>query len=159
MKFILLILAFSCSVFAESDYFTDFPMGPDARITTGSLCSSPIERRYPEQILYCGRNVDTATKNEIFTAYRRLGYVLPSNDRADYKIDHYIPLCMGGSNQNNNLWPQHVSIYKQTDNLEAAICDKMKAGRMNQADAVKMMKAVKNDLSKLAQAYATLQRL
>lgn len=156
MKFMLIVLALSCSVFADVN---NFPKGPDARLTTGSLCDLPIEHRYPEQIAYCGRDVDTATKNEIFVAYRRLGYALPSNTRADYKIDHYIPLCMGGSNHTNNLWPQHVSIYTQTDSLEAAICDKMKAGRMNQVDAVKMMKSVKNNLSLLSQAFATLSRL
>lgn len=155
MKFALIILALSCSVFAANE----FPTGPDARLTTGTLCDRPIEHRYPEQIAYCGRDVDSFTKNEVFTAYRRIGYLLPTSDRAEYKIDHYIPLCMGGSNNSNNLWPQHVSIYTKTDSLEKAICDKMAAGRMHQADAVKMMRAVKNNLSLLSQAFAELSRL
>ena len=156
MKFMLLILAVSFSAFAG---YTDYPTAPDARLTTGSLCSAPIEYRYSEQIPYCGRDVDTVTKNEIFVAYRRLGYTLPSGTRADYKIDHYIPLCMGGSNQTNNLWPQHMSIYAKTDSLETAICEKMKAGRMTQAAGVKMIKSVKNNLSLLPQAFATLSSL
>jgi hypothetical protein len=154
MKFMLLCLAISISALAG-----DYPIAPDARLTIGTLCTTPTEHRYPEQIPYCERNVATATKNDIFVAYRRLGYKLPSNTRKDYKIDHYIPLCMGGSNQTNNLWPQHISIYTQTDSLEAAICEKMKAGRMYQAAAVKMMKAVKNNLRLLPQAFAELDRL
>ncbi len=137
----------------------DYPMGPDARLTTGSLCDRPTEYRYAEHINYCERDVATVTKNDIFVAYRRIGYVLPSNTRADYKIDHYIPLCMGGANYTNNLWPQHVTIYNQTDSLEAAICSKMKDGKMNQAAAVKMIKSVKNDLRLLPQAIAQLSRL
>ncbi len=154
MKFMLLCLAISFSALAAQ-----YPMGPDARLTTGALCTTPIEHRYPEQIPYCDRDVLTETKNEIFVAYRRLGYTLPSQDRKDYKIDHYIPLCMGGANSAKNLWPQHVTIYSQTDTLEKAICDKMASGRMKQADAVKMVKAVKNNLSLLPQAFAQLSRL
>lgn len=154
MKFMLLLALVSYSAFA-----LDYPMGPDARLTTGSLCDRPTEYRYAEHIAYCERDVATATKNEIFVAYRRLGYLLPSNTRADYKIDHYIPLCMGGANNTNNLWPQHVTIYTQTDSLEEAICEKMKDGRMDQAAGVKLIKAVKNDLRLLPQAFAQLSRL
>lgn len=154
MKFMLLCLAISFSAFGA-----EYPRAPDARLTLGALCTIPIQYRYPEQIPYCDRDVATEAKNEIFVAYRRLGYTLPSQDRRDYKIDHYIPLCMGGSNQSQNLWPQHVTIYTQTDSLEQAICDKMSAGRMKQADAVKMIKAVKNNLSLLSAAFAQLARL
>ncbi len=154
MKFMLFCLALSFSALAA-----DYPMAPDARLTTGALCTTPTEYRYPEQIPYCERDVATATKNDIFVAYRRLGYLLPSNTRKDYKIDHYIPLCMGGSNQTTNLWPQHISLYSQTDGLEGAICEKMKAGRMNQAAGVRMIRAVKNNLRLLPQAYAELNRL
>jgi hypothetical protein len=154
MKFMLLCLAISLSASAA-----EFPIGPDARLTTGALCTSPIEYRYPEQIPYCDRAVERETKNEVFLAYRALGYTLPSQDRIDYKIDHYIPLCMGGANQRTNLWPQHVTIYTQTDSLEQAICEKMASGRIKQADAVKMIKAVKNNLKLLPHAFAQLQRL
>jgi hypothetical protein len=154
MKFMLLCLAISFSAMA-----IDYPMAPDARLTQGALCTTPTEHRYPEQIAYCERDVATQTKNDIFVAYRRLGYTLSSSTRQDYKIDHYIPLCMGGSNEVTNLWPQHITIYKQTDSLEQAICSKMSAGRMNQAAAVKMMKSVKNNLRLLPQAYAELNRL
>ncbi|MFL5785531.1 MAG: hypothetical protein ACJ76H_13025 [Bacteriovoracaceae bacterium] len=156
MKLLLLSFFVSLSAFAT---MPDFPQGPDARLTTGSLCDMPTEYRYPEHIAYCERNVDTSTKNDIFVAYRKLGYRLPSQTRADYKIDHYIPLCMGGANHTNNLWPQHVTIYKQTDSLEEAICAKMNEGKIHQADAVKMMKAVKNNLSLLKQAFAQLNAL
>ena len=148
-----------CLVFSLSALAVDFPTAPDSRLTTGTLCTTPIQRRYAEQIPYCERDVSTKTKDEVFVAYRRLGYNLPTKDRQSYKIDHYIPLCMGGGNSKNNLWPQHVSIYSKTDSLEQAICAKMSEGRMDQADAVKMIKAVKNNLILVPQAFSQLSAL
>jgi hypothetical protein len=136
-------LTLSLQVFAGANY----PIKPDPRLTTGMLCDQPVEYRYPEHVAYCGRDVATETKAEIFAAYRKLGYPMSSADRADYKIDHYIPLCMGGANEKINLWPQHVSIYNITDSIEAKLCEKMKQGRLSQAKAVGYMKGVKNDLS------------
>lgn len=141
--FSVLAISLSLQVFAGSN----FPIKPDPRMTPGKLCDLPVEYRYPEHVAYCGRDVETETKAEIFAAYRRAGYPMSSTNRADYKIDHYIPLCMGGSNEKVNLWPQHVSIYKITDSIEASLCDKMKQGKLSQAKAVIYMKGVKNDLS------------
>ncbi len=148
-------LTLSLQIFAADNY----PIKPDARLTPGKLCDIPVETRYPEGIAYCGRDVDTETKAEIFAAYRKLGYPMSSSNRADYKIDHYLPLCMGGSNDKVNLWPQHVSIYNITDNIEASLCDKMKQGKLSQAKAVQYMKGVKNDLSTAPALIKILSRL
>ena len=32
-------------------------------------------------------------------------YGLPPGDHPDYEIDHLIPLCLGGSDDASNLWP------------------------------------------------------
>lgn len=125
-----------------------FPLGPDPRETQGSLCNQPSEYRYPERIPYCRRNVMTETKYQVIDVYeRQLGYKILSYGREKFKIDHLIPLCMGGSNNENNLWPQHESVYKITDPLEFAACEKMKAGRLSQKEAVDIILAAKNDLS------------
>lgn len=141
--FSVVTLTLSLQVIAASNY----PIKPDPRMTPGKLCDLPVEYRYPEHVAYCGRDVETETKAEIFAAYRKIGYPMSSTNRADYKIDHYIPLCMGGSNDKVNLWPQHVSIYNITDSIEASLCDKMKQGKLSQAKAMMYMKSVKNDLS------------
>ncbi len=152
---LIALTTLSLQVFAGSNY----PLRPDNRLTPGKLCDLPVEYRYAEQIAYCGRDVATETKAEIFAAYRRLGYPMSSSNRADYKIDHYIPLCMGGSNDEVNLWPQHVSIYNITDSIEALACEKMKKGRLSQAKAVKYIVTVKNDLSQAAALTRTLNSL
>jgi hypothetical protein len=35
-----------------------------------------------------------------------LRYDLPAGQHPDYEIDHLIPLCLGGSDDFSNLWPQ-----------------------------------------------------
>ena len=138
-----------------------YPMAPDRRLTPGKFCEPQLatEYRYQEQIPYCARDVASELKNEIFTAYRRLGYTLSSVNRADYKIDHYIPLCLGGSNDKTNLWPQHVSIYSITDSIEALSCEKLQQNRISRRDAVTVLLTVKNDLSKAKEAVKYLRSL
>ncbi|MEK7355702.1 MAG: HNH endonuclease signature motif containing protein [Bdellovibrionota bacterium] len=153
MKFavaaLVLVLQFSATSFAFQKG-SDFPEGPDTGLTPGSLCSHPSEHRYPERIPYCQRNVESQLKREIFREYdSKLGYNTRAMDRQDFKIDHYIPLCMGGSNERDNLWPQHVSVYTLTDPMEGLACEKMAEGKLDQAHAIELIKLGKNDFSKI----------
>lgn len=128
-----------------------FPKGPNAQVTPGELCNRPDALRYPERIAYCNRDVDSILKNDIIQTYdRQFGYRISTMPRAQFKIDHYIPLCAGGGNDRQNLWPQHESVYTITDPLEPLICSKMAAGRLKQAAAVALVKKAKNDLTKVA---------
>src|SRR5688572_28997380 len=111
MQFLLI-----CAVtFLMSEAFAGgpaYPKNPDPKLTPGSLCDVPSSYRYPEQIPYCERDVNSYFKEIIFSNYRReLGYRL-NGERSTFKIDHFIPLCAGGSNREDNLWPQHVSVSK-----------------------------------------------
>ena len=127
-----------------------FPVGPVPSVTPGQLCNHPSSYRYPEKIAYCERDVSPEVKRAVIKIYDdRFGYKIENMDRHDFKIDHYIPLCMGGSNDSSNLWPQHKSVYEITDPLEPALCAKMAEGRLKQADAIKMVKDAKADLSKV----------
>jgi len=137
-----------------------FPEGPDARLTPGALCDQPDSYRYPEHIPYCSRAVDTQTKNEVIADYdHELGYQVEEMNRADFKIDHFIPLCMGGGNVKENLWPQNVSVYTITDPLEPLACEKMAEGKLKQADAVALIRKGKNDLSTVPSVLQYLNSL
>lgn len=143
VKFVYLALA---ALLAASPAFSDhaFPTSPDQSLTPGSLCDKPSAKRYPEGIPYCSRGVGSEVKREVIATYdSRLGYSVQSMDRAQFKIDHYIPLCMGGSNRTDNLWPQHQSIYVHTDPLEQLLCEKMAAGRLSQRDALEYIRRAK----------------
>jgi hypothetical protein len=140
IRSLLLFLTFSPAALAAAPY----PESPDPALTPGELCSVGNVRRYPEKILYCGRKVSSDAKREIIAEYdRKLGYRIGQMQRAQFKIDHYIPLCMGGSNGDKNLWPQHETVYRYTDELEQRSCQAMADGRLKQVDAVEMIKRAK----------------
>src|SRR5262245_32499514 len=97
--FLLLILSLSFPAFP-------YPMTPDPSETPGELCTDSdsdfYEYRYKEEIAYCKRNVSSQLKANIYDEYE-----IPKDERRDYTIDHFIPLSIGGSNHQVNLWPEH----------------------------------------------------
>ncbi len=154
------MLFFILAIFAFDAFALAFPIGPNPELTPGSLCDRPDSRRYDEQIPYCDRDVSSQLKNEIFDNYRnRLGFTLDPKTRSSYKIDHFFPLCAGGSNEESNLWPQHVSVYTITDPLEGVGCDKMKAGKILQKDLIALIKKAKYNLSEAPAILKNLQAL
>jgi hypothetical protein len=90
---------------------------------------------------------------------QELGFHVREIGREQFKIDHYIPLCMGGSNKPENLWPQHHDVYEITDPLEALSCEKMAAGVLMQKDAVELIKQAKNHLEEVPQIIEKLQAM
>ena len=106
------------------------------------------------------RNGDIQTKKEIIQTYdKNLGYSIESLPRTDFKIDHYIPLCMGGDNEKENLWPQNKSVYTVTDPLEQESCEKMAQGKLLQAKAIELIKKAKNHLDQVAEIRAYVHSL
>ncbi|MEY4632488.1 MAG: hypothetical protein RIQ81_2608 [Pseudomonadota bacterium] len=121
-----------------------YPTTPDHSLTPGSKCDSPDTYRYPEKVPYCNRDVESSRKAAIFVRYdRELGFETTKMDRQSFKIDHYIPLCMGGSNDDSNLWPQHSTVYEHTDPAEGYLCERMKEGRLLQAKAIEIIREIK----------------
>ena len=138
----------------------NYPVGPNPQTTPGSLCQNSEVRRYPENIVYCDRDVSTATKNALIKMYdNQLGYHIGSMNRGDFKIDHFIPLSIGGSNSSDNLWPQHKSVYKVTDPLEQLLFDKIKEGRIKQADAIRVIREGKLNLGRVPELTDYVQGL
>lgn len=126
-----------------------FPTNPNHDMTPGETCQRPDTYRYPEKIAYCNRDVSSSTKYAIIDKYdAEYGYTIGQMNRGDFKIDHYIPLCMGGSNSTKNLWPQHKSVYVKTDPLEQKLCELMAGGKMLQAEAMEKIRFAKNNLDK-----------
>lgn len=159
MKNILWLLLVVTNISLAQNVIGDYPKAPIAKLTPGELCDRPARYRYPENIAYCERNVSVEQKSQIFAAYRENGFRLNLSDRSSYKIDHYLPLCAGGSNNNENLWPQHVSVGVVTDGLEQLGCEKMAQGKITQAKFVLLIKRVKNDLTQASAVRGELSRL
>lgn len=157
---LLVVMALSLSWEASAVGRPMFPLGPDPHLTPGDLCQRADERRYPERISYCRRDVATRLKRAIVEMYdRELGFHVAEMNRGDFKIDHFIPLCAGGSNAAENLWPQHKSVYEITDPLEPLVCEKMAQGRLSQSDAIELIRTGKHDLSRVPEILDHLHSL
>lgn len=162
LQSLVLIAVLSFQISAQAfDFNQDrFPKHPNAEMTPGKLCANGSTRRYPEGIPYCERNVERDLKTEIFKAYdEELGFETRQMNRGDFKIDHYIPLCAGGSNSIENLWPQHRTVYEITDPMEPLVCEKMSEGRLKQTEAVELIKRGKNNLSEVPEIIEYLEAL
>ncbi len=161
MKFNWLISIILCSVVSFPAFGRpSFPQHPDPEMTPGSYCRSPSSYRYPEHIPYCERHVSSGRKQRIIEDYnQKLGYNIRRGDRGQFKIDHLIPLCAGGSNNDDNLWPQHQSVYEITDPLEGLICEKMAKGRLLQARAVELLMRAKTHLDEVEQIQEIVEAL
>lgn len=129
-------------------FAADYPIAPAPDLTPGQLCTRPITYRYPEKIAYCDRDVSTGLKKQIIEDYdRAFSYRIDRMPRDHFKIDHFIPLCVGGSNDISNLWPQHVSLFTVTDALEESVCEKMKEGKLLQKDAIQIIMKAKLNIN------------
>lgn len=127
-----------------------YPIQPDPEMTPGKLCERGT-KRYAQQITYCERNVSSGEKNAIIADYdQELGFHIRTMNRGDFKIDHFIPLSIGGSNDVENLWPQHKTVYAYSDRLELLLFQAMEADKIAQAKAIEVIKECKLDLPKCA---------
>jgi hypothetical protein len=148
------------SAFAAFANNGNFPTGPNPELTPGDVCHHADTYRYDERIAYCQRNVTSGLKNNIIQTYdQQLGYGIGRMPRGKFKIDHYIPLCMGGSNERANLWPQHESVYTITDPLEQALCAKMSEGKLLQSAAIDLIRQAKNHLDQAPDILARVQAM
>ena len=135
MKFIFLtaFLLLASDAFSSA---TPSASSPNWKITPGVLCQQSdadfAHLYYPEQIARCNRNIGQQEKANVAKKYGNI----PKSEWSKYEFDHLIPLCAGGANSEENLWPEPIAEAKKKDVLEINICMEMKAGTLKQADAV-----------------------
>lgn len=135
----------------------DYPIAPDPTLTPGLRCTHPDEHRYPEQIAYCERSVSKSVKDSVIRAYDdQLGFHLSEIDRGKIKVDHYIPLCMGGDNSRVNLWPQYEIVYTRTDPLEERLCQALSRGLITQNESIEQITFAKSNLQDVGTMLQTL---
>jgi hypothetical protein len=110
---------------------------PDKNLTGGA---ASIRTR--ERIAACGHAKDNRgqmTRERQDEVLKRYG--LPTGAHPDYEIDHLIPLCLGGSDDPSNLWPQPKRRMEATwnaeakDRLERRMCNMVCAGQIDIATA------------------------
>ena len=112
-----------------------FEVRPNRDLTGGSVrtvksdeaCGHAREHRGP---------MFSARRDEVLKRYG-----LPPGTHPDYEIDHLIPLCLGGSDDLSNLWPQPRLSMEMTwnaeakDRLERLMCNMVCDGQIDIATA------------------------
>jgi hypothetical protein len=140
-KLVLLVFATCVSITSTAAQF-QFPYVPDQKFTTGDFCSTEdpdyLGLAYPEQIAKCGRDVTYETKQRIYQLYK-----VRKECQKDYTIDHFIPLSIGGNNDLDNLWPESKAIKALRQDLELDLFQKVRDGRLTQAQAVSIIRREK----------------
>lgn len=137
-----------------------YPDGPEPTQTPGKLCETNTVKRYPEGIAYCERKVSADTKRAIIEIYdQKFGFQISKMNRGEFKIDHFIPLSIGGSNSIENLWPQYRKVYEVTDPIELELGNKISVGRIKQSEAVRLIKEAKLNLSKADEILRLIQAM
>jgi hypothetical protein len=154
---VIAAILFSFSTFADQ---LPYPKNPDLNLTPGKYCTHPDSYRYKEHIPYCRRDVSSGLKRAVIAEYNEKdGYNITPEERGDFKIDHLIPLCMGGANEEDNLWPQHKTVYVITDPIEELGCEKMAEGKLLQKDAVALLMRAKMHLEQADEVISELNAL
>lgn len=157
---LLTVLFVTTGAFGGQIGSNKFPDGPHLEKTPGALCDRPDAHRYPAKIPYCNRNVETKLKNRIIANYdSELGYDCRKMPRGDFKIDHFIPLSIGGSNDESNLWPQHKSVYKHSDPVESHLANLIAEDKITQDKAIELIKDCKLNLERCDDVVDYLETL
>jgi hypothetical protein len=132
VKFILLVYL-GLSALANHPHV--FPLVPNPKLTPGDTCrqGEPAysRLRYAQRVPVCDRTVDTEQRQRIYD-----NYGIPHGCRQNYTIDHFIPLSIGGSNRNENLWPEHKSIKQSRLHFEEWIMKQVEESIMTQQQAI-----------------------
>ena len=139
LTFSLSLILFVSAGVAQADFSLSItPKAPHKKYTPGHLCDEKnedfYEHRYEEEVPYCIRNVSFYQRTLIYEKYK-----IAENRRADYTIDHLIPLSIGGSNEPENLWPEHKEIKALRPYLEVEVFLALKDGRITQKEAIELI--------------------
>ncbi len=115
---------------------------PDKNLTPGDFMHA--DRSLPTGPTSEIRNVPPELRKTVFDEYH-----IPAATRngTDYEVDHFIPLCLGGSNDEKNLWPQTRDPKvewnaEEKDKLENKLFQLVKAGVI---PATKAQDAIRSD--------------
>lgn len=90
-------------------------------ITASEVCVPGYARRT--------RNVPTSEKKKVFARYG------VKWKPGAYEVEHFIPLCMGGTNGLANLWPAPKKDARAKARVDGFLCREICAGRLTLEEA------------------------
>ena len=114
----VLILTFASNAFAQD------ALVPNPKLTPGRIAERDKDRG----------GVTLKMEQKVFARYR-----LPWSRRAEFKIDHLIPIELGGADRIDNLWPQSLRMKPygadRKELLTEVLLERIRTGRMTIAQA------------------------
>jgi hypothetical protein len=122
-------------VLSTAAHAADFAIAPDPTLTPGVVRTTDagdICSHGTRELRHWSRERDDRIMAE---------YSLPAGPHPDFEIDHLIPLCLGGADDDKNLWPEpRRSIEpefsaERKDDLEHRLCQMVCAGELDAAEA------------------------
>jgi hypothetical protein len=100
------------------------PMLPDGKLTPGK-----VARRHADR-----KGVSESMERKVFARYG-----IPWTRRAEFKIDHLVPIELGGADDMDNLWPQSLNVRPYNAGRKEQLTQRLLAliaeGRMSLAQA------------------------
>ncbi len=125
----ILLIALASPALADSGIL------PDPQITPGAIRTGDV-----------GEMCSTSTRELRHWSRERddrimLEYGLPPGAHPQYEIDHLLPLCLGGADDDRNLWPEPrrslepIWSAERKDELEARACSLACSGQLDVAEA------------------------
>jgi hypothetical protein len=118
--FLAVAIVLACANYARAQG----ELVPNRKLTPGRVATSEKDRA----------GVTAAMEEKVFKRYR-----LPWSRRAEFKIDHLIPVELGGADTIDNLWPQRIKARpygtERKELLAQVLLQKIRAGKMTVAQA------------------------
>lgn len=105
---------------------------PDVVCTPGKVSDETLEQVCTLRTATL-RHVTMATKKAVLRAYD-----VKHHDAGEIEIDHLVPLTIGGTNDQENLWPQFAEPepgYRSKDRLEVRLHSLVCSGKLSLKEA------------------------
>lgn len=125
-------------IYTSTTLYTNVRAGPDniypnRQLTPGSIMTMSTGTICVTGYTSTVRDVSKSTKDKVFLMYN-----ITSHAPYSYEVDHMIPLCLGGSNEINNLWPEPYEPKpgaREKDVVENWFCHKVCNGNISLQEA------------------------
>jgi hypothetical protein len=115
-----------------------WPNYPNVALTPGKVATTDVREVCARDgsLSYSRRHRVTADDLKSWV-FREYGIAPPRGHlaRAEWEIDHLVPLCLGGADEAANLWPQNRTTFRRKDQREAYACREVCAARLSLATA------------------------
>lgn len=120
---------FLAPLLLSSSLLAASPERPDPKLTPGEVFNVTKERVCSPRYATNARHVTREMKRATFRRYH-VKYFPHA-----YQVDHLIPLCLGGRNSLENLWPEPIDRALESDKVERRLCHEVCAGEISLEEA------------------------